>query len=181
MGTRFVSARAWVRTILVVIVALLAQTTVVLDLRIGGAHPDVVGMLPIAAGLAAGPEEGALMGFLAGMGIDLFLPTPFGLSALVGCLIGFGVGRATQAVDKSIWWLTPLVALTASAVAVMLYAVLGAILGDDSVLHVDLVAVVGVVSVVNAILAVPITAFVRWAIQPNPIGKRRTLATGARW
>jgi hypothetical protein len=74
-----------------------------------------------------------------------------------------------------------LVALTASAAAAMLYAVLGAILGEDSMLHVDLLAVVGVVSVVNAILAVPMTAFVRWAINPNPIGKRRTLATGARW
>jgi rod shape-determining protein MreD len=176
-----VSARSWVRTVLVVIVVLLAQTTVVLDLRLGGAHPDLVVLLPIAAALAAGPEEGTIMGFLAGMGIDLFLPTPFGLSALVGCLIGFGVGRATQAIDKSIWWLTPLVALTASAVAVMIYAVLGAVLGESSMLHVDLLAVVGVVSIVNGIVAVPMRAFLRWAMNPNPIGRRRTLATGARW
>ena len=31
------------------------------------------------------------MGFGAGLVADLFLPTPFGLSALVGSLVGFAV------------------------------------------------------------------------------------------
>ena len=43
-----------------------------------------------------GPEAGAWVGFTAGLATDLFLPTPFGLSALVGCVLGFVTGRVLQ-------------------------------------------------------------------------------------
>ncbi len=93
------------------------------------------------------------MGFVAGLAADLLLPTPFGLSALVCCLVGFAVGASTGAVTREVWWFPPLVALAASAVAVMLYAVIGAVLGQEQFLRVDLAAIVAVVAIVNAILA----------------------------
>ena len=58
---------------------LLVQSTVGLDITVAGAHPDIMLLLPVAAGMAAGPEEGAVVGFVAGMAADLLLPTPFGL------------------------------------------------------------------------------------------------------
>jgi rod shape-determining protein MreD len=176
-----VTARSLIRLVLVITLLLLVQSTIGLDLRLAGAHPDLMFLLPIAAALAAGPEEGAMVGFLAGLGADLLLPTPFGLSALVGCMLGFAVGRVTQATDRTIWWLTPLVALTGSAVAVMLYAVLGAVLGQDEMLKVDLLSIVTVVSVINALLAAPVTRLVAWALGEGTIARKRTLATGARW
>ena len=39
-----------------------------------------------------GPEAGAIVGFVAGLGYDLFLETPLGFNALVYALVGYGVG-----------------------------------------------------------------------------------------
>ena len=69
---------------LVVLAFALVQQTLMLDLRSGGVHPDIMVLLPILAGLVGGPARGASMGFASGLVADLFLPTPFGLSALVG-------------------------------------------------------------------------------------------------
>jgi rod shape-determining protein MreD len=159
-----VNGRTVLRTALVALAALLVQSTVLLDLRIAGVHPDVMLLLPIAAALVAGPVEGAIMGFVAGMAADLLLPTPFGLSALVGCLLGLGVGLATRRADRVGWWIQPVAALVGSAAAVMLYAVLGAILGQEQFMDADLAAIVTVVALINALLSVPACRLVRWAM-----------------
>ena len=78
------TARESSRVVLVVITFVVVQQTLVLDLRLGGIHPDIMVLLPIVAGIVGGPATGASMGFGAGLVADLFLPTPFGLSALVG-------------------------------------------------------------------------------------------------
>ena len=145
------------RVTLVVLLFVIVQQTLMLDLRIGGVHPDIMVLLPIVAGIVGGPSRGATMGFGAGLVADLFLPTPFGLSALVGCLIGFAVGVATLALDRTALWLPPVAALGASALYEVIYAVLGSVLGQPQMLHVDLVRIVVVVSVTNAVLAMPAT------------------------
>lgn len=175
------TVRGLLRTLLVVLAVLVVQSTVGLDIRVAGAHPDFMLLLPIAAGLAMGPEEGAVMGFVAGMASDLLLPTPFGLSALVGCLVGFGVGLTTGRITEGIWWLKSLVALAASAGAVMLYAVLGAVLGQEQFLNDGLIAIVAVVSVVNALLAPLAVRMVRWALVGSDADEARPATAGARW
>jgi rod shape-determining protein MreD len=175
------TTRQVLRCLVVVVLTLLVQTTLGLDLRVAGAHPDLMVLLPIAAGLAAGPREGAGVGFAAGIAADLFLPTPFGLSALVYCLVGFAVGFATRAMDRSTWWLAPGAALAASAVAVMLYAVLGAVLGQESMLDTDLGAIVAVVAIVNALLAPVAVRLMRWALGTAGGSRARVAAIGGRW
>jgi rod shape-determining protein MreD len=167
------------RLALVLLLLLVVQATLGLDLRFFGAHPEILWLLPITTGLVAGPEAGALVGFVAGLTTDLLLPTPFGLSALIGCLLGFAVGQLTQSTDHTLWWLAPVAALLGSAAAVMLYAVLGAVLGQQQFLHLDLGAIVAVVSVTNALLALPVQRLVRWAVYgPRP---RRPATAGSRW
>lgn len=158
------SGRVIVRTVVLIGVTLLVQSTVVLDIRIAGMAPDIMLLLPIAAGLAAGPAEGAVVGFVAGLAADSLLPAPFGLSALVGTLIGFGVGLATANLPREIRGISVLVALVGSAIAVMLYAVLGALLGESQFIRADLAVMVPVVSVANAVLAVPAVRLTRWAL-----------------
>ncbi len=160
------SGRAVFRGLLVIAFALLVQMTVVLDVRVAGASPNVMFLLPIAAGVVAGPVEGAAVGFAAGIAADLLTPTPLGLSALVGTLVGFGVGAMSGSLVREVRGLPTLVALGASAVAVMLYAVLGAVLGESQFLHVDLAAVVTVVAVANALLTGPTVRLMRWALTP---------------
>jgi rod shape-determining protein MreD len=150
--------------VLAVVTFALVQYTLVLDLRLGDVHPDVMVLLPIMAGLVGGPATGASMGFGAGLVADLFLPTPFGLSALVGTLVGFAVGAATIALDRTSWWLPPTVALLGSAVYELSYAAVGSLLGQPQMLHVDLVRIVVLVSVVNAVLALPARRMLSWSL-----------------
>jgi rod shape-determining protein MreD len=172
-----VSGRAVARALVVVAVALLAQTTVVLDVRLGGMSPDIMFLLPIAAGVVAGPVEGAAVGFVAGFAADLLTPTPLGLSALVGTVIGYVVGAISGTLVREVRGLSTVVALGASAVAVMLYAVLGAVLGEPQFLHVNVAVVVAVVAVPNALLAGPAVRLMRWALTSSD---ERSVAGGIR-
>jgi rod shape-determining protein MreD len=177
-----VTAAGVLRVVLVVVVVLLVQSTIGLDVRVAGAHPELGWLLPITAGLAGGPEIGAIVGFGGGMATDLFLPTPFGLTALVGCLLGFAVGWVAASVQGALGrWAPPVVALAGSAAAVMLYAVLGAVLGQEQMLRVDLGAVVGVVAVTNAVLVVPVGRMMRWALGPAAVGGGARSTAGASW
>jgi rod shape-determining protein MreD len=164
-----------------VFLGLVIQSTLGVDIRIAGVHPDLMLLLPIAAGIAGGPEEGALVGFLAGLSADLLLPTPFGLSALVYSLVGFAVGASTGSLAREFWWLSILVAVAASAVAVVTYAVLGAVLGESQFLHLDLVAMIAVVAAFNAVLANGTVRVVRWALTPGSSDRRGASTLGPGW
>jgi len=159
-----VTTRGASRVVLVVALFVVVQQTLVLDLRIGGVHPDIMVLLPILAGIIGGPSRGAAMGFVAGLAADLFLPTPFGLSALVATLVGFAVGEATLAVDRTAVWLPVVAALGGSALYEVVYAVLGSVLGQPQMVHTDLLRIVMVVSVTNAVLAIPAMRVVNWAL-----------------
>jgi len=175
------NVRKAARVLATILLALVLQSTIGVDIRIAGIHPDLMLLLPIAAGIAGGPEDGALVGFLAGLAGDLLLPTPFGLSALVDCLVGFAVGASTGSLAREIWWIAPLVALAGSAAGVLAYAVLGAVLGEPQFLHLDLVAMVAVVAIANAVLANAAVREVRWAFSPPRSNRRRSSTLGPGW
>jgi rod shape-determining protein MreD len=121
-------------------------------------------LLPVAAGYGAGPERGAVFGFVSGLVADLFLPTTFGLSALVGCLLGFGTGLATQGLVRSSWWMTTLVAAAATAAGLGGYAILGSVLGDSAMVRVYLAPTLAVAVPVAGLLAVPAARALTWAL-----------------
>jgi len=158
------TARSFVRLALVIFLVLMVQQTVMLALRVGGAHPDLLWLLPITAALIDGPETGAIVGFWSGLAFDLVLPTPFGLSALVGCLLGFATGTLTAAVDPRAAWLKPVAALTGSVAADMLFAVLGAILGQQQMVQVDFLSIFLVVAVSLKKNVLPVSRLMRWAL-----------------
>ena len=153
-----------VRVALVIFVVLMVQQTIMVALRVGGVHPDLLWLLPITAALADGPETGGIVGFWAGLTFDLVLPTPFGLSALVGCLLGFAVGSLTAAVDPRAAWLKPVAALTGSVAADMLFAVLGAILGQPQMVQINFVALFLMVSISSVVFVLPVSRLMRWAL-----------------
>jgi len=158
-----------VRSTLVVAVVLAVQHTLLDAVRAGGAHPDAMLLLPVMAGYAAGPDRGAAFGFATGLVADLFLPTPFGLSALVGSLLGFASGLATRSLVRSSWWLPSVVAMAATAAGMGAYAILGAVLGDPLMLRVYLTPALAVGAPAAAILAIPVLRMVAWAVPaPGP-------------
>ncbi|MDQ6725483.1 MAG: rod shape-determining protein MreD [Actinomycetota bacterium] len=148
---------------LMLIVALLLQTTVLVRLRVFGVMPDFMLLVAVAAGITAGPSRGAGLGFASGMVIDLFLPTPLGLSALVFTLVGYGVGVATTGVLRSAWYIPMLTAGAASVAGVVLYAVAGSMLGER-MLTGHLVTIALVVGVSNTVLAPVAVRLVGWSM-----------------
>ena len=171
------SARATLRVALVALLLLLLQSTVLLSLRVGGVHPDIVWLLPITAALLAGPETGAIVGFWTGLAFDLVLPTPFGLSALVGCLLGFSIGVGTAAVDRRAVWLRPVAAIIGGVAADMLFALLGAIFGQQQMVQIDFFSLFLVVAVSSALLVLPVNRLMRWALSAQ--GDRRSLVSAS--
>jgi rod shape-determining protein MreD len=149
-----------------VIVILVLQLSVMLDIRIGGVHPDLILGLAAVAGLVGGTERGALVGFASGVAIDLFLPTPFGLTALVGTIVGAATGMlATPRVDRFHPIFVSAVAALGSGIGVIMFAVLGTeVLNQPDMLNGHLSTAVIVVAVVNGILGYPLTWACRWAL-----------------
>jgi rod shape-determining protein MreD len=135
------------------------------QLRIAGVAANVLLLCAIAAGIAGGPERGALVGFAAGLLYDLLLPvSAIGLSALTFCIVGYVVGRYQGTVVRAARWVTMGIAGLASAAAMVLYVALGQLVNQANLLQRHLWVVVLVISVVNALLAPLAVWIMRWAL-----------------
>ena len=147
----------------VVVGALVLQVCLVSQFSIAGARPDLMLLVVLAAAFVHGPDDGAIVGFAAGFGIDVFLSTPFGLTAFIYTLVGYAAGSWTAGVVRSAWWIVAPALAGASAAAVLAQGVIGELLGQDSLQGTSIVAIVLVVSVANLLLAPVATRLVRWA------------------
>jgi rod shape-determining protein MreD len=154
----------WVRVPLVTVVALAVQLSFFTDMRPFDAVADIMLLLVLAGGMVAGPRDGALCGFGIGIAYDLMLRTPFGLSALTYAIVGYAAGYLQGLVSAAPWWAAMLVMGAASSVSVAAYAVIGTIFGLKDAVSFHLLTVMGVVGVVNLLLAVPALWVQRWAL-----------------
>ena len=146
------------------LVFLVLHLTVLDKIRVFGASPDAMLLLAVVAGIVGGPKLGVVIGFAAGLTLDLFLETPMGLSALVFCLVGYGVGNIQGGVLRASWWIPVLTTLVASAAGELVYALVATVVGQPHLMTTHLLVVVGVVSVFNALAAPFALRIVRWAV-----------------
>lgn len=153
-----------VRLASVLFVALVLHQSLFVTLRIGDAHPQLMLLVAVAGGLLAGSERGGLIGFAAGLLADLFVETPLGLSALTFALVGFVVGSAQTGIVHTAWWISPLTALVASFTGVVLYGLLGALIGQAHFVSLHLLVLAGGVGAMNAVLAAPVVRVMGWAL-----------------
>ncbi len=153
------------RITLVLILALILHLTLLSRIRVDNVRPDALLLIAVVAGLIAGPERGAIVGFSAGLLADLFLQTPLGLSALAYCLVGFAVGSLQAGILRAAWWIPVLTAIGASAAGVVLYAVLGAMVGQGEFVGPRLGVIAGLVGVLNGALAPAAMRLVGWAFR----------------
>jgi rod shape-determining protein MreD len=163
-----------VRTGIVLLTVLLVHLSLLTRIDPGGIRPDALLLLGILAGVVAGAEAGAVVGFFAGLAADLFLQQPFGLSALAYTLVGFGVGSLQAGVLRATWWIPVATAFVASVVGVVLYALLGAMVGKTHLVQPRLLAIALVVGAMNAVISVGLIRLLTWALQPA--GERRAYA-----
>jgi rod shape-determining protein MreD len=151
---------------------LLLHLTVLSQLRLANVHADVLLLLTIASGLTVGPERGAIVGFLAGVAADLFLQSPLGLSALCYSLIGFAIGSLQTGILRSAWWIPVVTAFSASAAGTVLYALIGAMVGETQMVSPRLPLIALLVGVMNAALAPAAMRLVGWAFRTGAADHR---------
>ena len=164
----------YARISLVCFVALVLQTTVTAQLPIHHAIVDLVLVATIGAGLAAGPEAGAGVGFGCGLVIDLMGAGPVGLTSLVYTFVGYGVGLSQGGVLRSSRLIPVMTAAVAAMVAVFAYALTGEVLGQN-MFELSKVVQVAVVATLGAVvLCLPARAIMRWAFagdEPSRLGR----------
>lgn len=149
---------------LLVLIAVLLQTSVVARLALPLVRLDLVLVLVVAVALTAGPGLGAAVGFGAGLLTDLMADHPAGAVALVLCLVGYAGGRRVRP-----FWSGPVVVAaatvsSATGVAVVLAAVGRAPL-DWPALGASLPASVAG-NVILAVLVVPAAGAVHRILHP---------------
>ena len=152
---------------LVLVILLTLQTTWMADLHPFGTPGDLMLLLTIASAMASGPVRGATVGFVAGLAMDLVLLTPFGLSSLAYLAVGYAVGTIHDGVLRSAPWIPVAVALVASALGIGFYVILGQLVGQQFRIP-DLVEVIVVTSVMNALLIFPLLWVTRWIEKAAP-------------
>jgi rod shape-determining protein MreD len=147
----------------VLIGVLLVQVGVMTGLPAFGAMADLMLLVTLAAASVGGPDKGATYGFAAGLLYDLLLDTPFGMSALVYALVGYGVGVAAAWALQPKWWSHLITAVGGSLASVLLTVVVARVLGLPYPLD-DVIRIMLVVSAWNALLILPARRVMRWVI-----------------
>ena len=167
------TVRMWARLALIVFGAVLFQVGLLNQIVIDGAHGDLFLLLAITAGLVAGPQRGAAIGFVLGLVADLFVPTPYGLSSLCYVLIAFVVGLATGALPGRPTFGFQLAAAFLGGIGgTLLFAGLGVLIGQPAVAFHELIVVAAVVSA-TCMLASHLTyRLFEWTVAVVP-GTRR--------
>lgn len=156
----------------IVVGVVLQMTLFSAGLRVFGVTPDVELVLTVAVAYYLGPERGAVFGFVAGLVIDLFLNTPFGLSALSFALVGYGIGVVQSGLVRAPRWVAPIMGVLGGLAGGALFVGIGALAGQEALLALRSVKVVLIASVCDALLAVVAFPIARWATRA-PSGEVR--------
>ncbi|MEG6513092.1 rod shape-determining protein MreD [Desulforamulus ruminis] len=77
-----------------VLLAMLLQATFFSFLQVAGVKPDLILLLVVFNGFLRGSREGAFLGFLGGLMLDIFSGSYIGLHALVKMSVGYLAGLA---------------------------------------------------------------------------------------
>jgi rod shape-determining protein MreD len=152
-----------VRYALIIGTAAFLQYTLFTQFRIAGVSADLLLVVAIAAGVVAGSERGAVVGFACGLCLDLMVVTPFGLGAISGLVAGVVAGALEGATIHSARWLTAAIAFISSGAGVLSFAIAGSLLGRTDMLSFHVLTVLGVVGASSALLVFPMVKICRWA------------------
>lgn len=80
--------------LLLILLAMLLQSTFFSFLQVAGVKPDLILMLVVFNGFLRGSREGAFLGFSAGLLQDVFTGNYIGINAITKMLAGYLVGLA---------------------------------------------------------------------------------------
>ncbi len=145
----------------VVLVRVVLQTTLFTHLRIDDVAPEVGLVAVLAVAYEDGPDSGALFGFIMGLAIDLFLTTPFGLSALAYAVTGYAVGVFQAGVVRTTPWLAPILGGVGGLFGGLVFITAGAIVGQSGYLSLESLRIVLISATFDAMIAPLVFPIVR--------------------
>jgi rod shape-determining protein MreD len=142
-------------TVLVVI-AMVAQVSVLARLHLPGAVPDLLLLTVLGLALTYGHVGGCLVGFCAGLLADVAPPADHavGRYALVLSVIGYAAGLAKPETGQLRTAAGPMMVVIGAAIGTtLLYAGVGSLVGDTAGAHVGLAKLVFTAALYDLLLA----------------------------
>lgn len=159
------TTRALVPVTVVTMFIIGLQLSVFAAWRFAGVVFMLVWLWPFALGLAGFATLAIWAALVGGVFFDTHVTTPFGLTAAVGIVLGYGASRLGKEgvgdLDSAAWWVTPILAAGAGALAPALYTVGGAGVLNFSLWRGSLVNMVIVNASAFFVLARPVSRLAR--------------------
>jgi rod shape-determining protein MreD len=168
-----VSVGTVVRVALLVLVTVVLQLAVVAQISLLDADPDLFPLVVLSVGLLAGPIPGATTGFLLGLVADMALLQTLGVTSLLLIGVGYLAGRYRELRDAS----HKLVPVIAAFIGTLLYSASFALtqflLGVESPVSPLVIREAIVGALLNALIALPVYAAVRFFLRSDLIDDLR--------
>ncbi|MDT0446788.1 rod shape-determining protein MreD [Streptomyces johnsoniae] len=161
--------------LILVVVALMLQVSVLARLQLPGAVPDLLLLTVLGLALVYGHVGGCLTGFAAGLLADLAPPADHavGRYALVLCVIGYAAGLTKPETGQHRSATVPMLVVAAGAVtSTLLYAGVGALVGDTAARGVgltDLLVTATIYDLLLAPFAVPLVMSLARRLESDPL------------
>ena len=161
------SAQLALRLAALALLLVILQTSVLSQLSLFGATPDIAPLVVVSVGLLAGPTAGAVTGFGFGLLVDLALLQTLGVSSLVLLTVGWFAGRAKEVLRDPQATLVPLAAgAIGSLMALVMFSVIQFLLGVETPVSLELIRQIVSTARINTLLALPVHALVRRLLAP---------------
>jgi rod shape-determining protein MreD len=152
------------------LVALVLQLAFISQTTLLGTNLDVMPIVVVSVALLAGPVAGSVVGFAAGLLVDMALVQTLGVTSLVLIAVGYVGGRYRELRDTS----HGLVPVFAGAAATLFYAaglaLIQFLLGVESSVSALVIRDAFVQALLSALVAIPLFSAIRWLLGPR---KRR--------
>lgn len=152
------------RVLLLVFSLVILQTTIFTHLHVFGAIPDLLLVATVAVAYNEGPQTGTLFGFFSGLVLDLFLVSPFGLSAISNSVTGWAIGTFQAGMAFQTRRTQVFLAALGGVIGGTVFMVVGGVVGVAGYLSLYSVQVIVAGSIWDAVVSVPIFMFVHWAL-----------------
>jgi rod shape-determining protein MreD len=169
-----------IRLALLVVLMVITQVALFPHLRVDGVAPDLGLLTAVAVAYREGPNAGAIVGFVAGLLLDLFLRTPLGLSALSFALTGYVVGVVQGGMLRSTRWVAPVLGALGGLLAGTVFVLVGGLVGHEDLVSSHSIRVVLIASAYDGVLAPLVFLLVGWALHdPRATSRARGPGWGA--
>jgi rod shape-determining protein MreD len=171
---------AFVRTGILVLLAVVIQISGVQNASVLGGTVDFIPLLVAAVAIYSGSITGALTGFTTGVLLDMAIGQTLGLSSLVLTALGYGVGRYRDLRDPAHGLLPIPVAAAATAGYLAAIAAVSFMLDIGSNVSLLVLREAVITVFLNVALALPFFALVRRVLRPvlavDPLQRMRRRA-----